>query len=187
MAQMHSGQEVLDSVLREEPADAAKWLARVRLKEEEVPGDFNWRLFAQAAAAAAGRTKKRADALTWARIALSTYDDLLQRATTAGQRFSLLPVLMHLRARLIAKYGPQFGDPVLDLDYLVGYIHANVPLSYDQAVLALSAPTTPNGPTLLTLRRLKNLLSPMRELAQSRSLELPHWLHCWLLLYDDLP
>src|SRR5947209_3363836 len=96
---------ILQELLHQDPAAVQNWIMDIWQGRRQAPDDFNWLGLAQAAAAEA----RASLSLSWARVALSTYDYLSTQSPAYDQNSAMM-----LRAYLIRHMRPRAGEEMLD-------------------------------------------------------------------------
>ena len=98
-------QKLVNQLLKQDPSQVEAWMQRVRSGQEKAPEGFNWLGLAEGAAFNA-RTETD---LTWAKVAISIYEDLANHSKGSDGHSFMLSAL-NLRAYLIVKLGAVPGD-----------------------------------------------------------------------------
>lgn len=159
------------------------WLEGLALGEPVEGEHFNWELLAFTAAARAHEERS----LSWARMALSVYGALAERAPSRERQAFMLSI-MNLRASMIREFGHREGDDVLDSEIIVAWFQqmATLPVEEVARAAAQDLHTLPIE-TLRKLRDLKNALNVVSLLSEVGATPLPREWETWLQLRPRLP
>ncbi|MCE9668453.1 hypothetical protein LY474_11585 [Myxococcus stipitatus] len=180
---MGTAPDTMTTVLEWPSVDVEAWLQR-HVIGEPVDGEFfNWEVFAFTLAARAGDAKDKVQA----RMALQVYETLANNAASSisrSYRFSA----MNLRARMMGELGALAGDPILDPEVVVQWVHDCTRLSLDEAT-RLASMDLRDLPidTVRALRDIKNALTVLSHIEETPRVRDDVELQAWLRLRTRLP
>lgn len=179
--------DTLQDVLLRPPAEIMAWLDSVRRGEISVSPGFNWLGLAEAAGADAIRSGDENESLTWGEVAIGVYDTLRRQAESESAARSLLLSTMNLRAHLIMRFGSGPAGSVRDPDLVLALFRLNTPIESHSTAARLVQQTPLSMEEMRSLRFLKNLLGPLRLLAQHGYIDHASDMDAWLGLKNRLP
>jgi hypothetical protein len=174
--------ELLNQLLQQKPAQVEAWLQNVRSGQENMPEGFNWLGLAESAAFNA---RSEAD-LTWAKVAISIYEELANRSNDSD-RHSFMLSSLNLRAYMVARLGVIPGDAILDSDKIIHYFLSTLKFPYEWVEKKVSNWTRLELEDIKELRRIKNYLGVIRFLMESGKHDCNPKLKNWLSLQEKLP
>lgn len=130
--------KLLTHLLREKPENICYWVKNVEAHLSMVPDNFNWLGLAEGAVCEAetlanNNPESFEQALLWAKVAVISYEYMLNYLGNRYDRFSLENSLMLLRSFFILKVGPVEKDPVLGTEQIVHWFFQD--LLYSQQEL----------------------------------------------------
>ena len=170
------------------PAKVQSWLDSVWARRQGLPAAFNWLLLAQHAAQLA----RWNDDLDWARVSTRVYD-WLHRVDLDGYDESS----MTLRAYFINKHGAVIGDSLLDPGVILKWFYESLSIGFSEAEVdietcnELIAKGKIQDPGVFqrcrNLRSIKNKLSIIALLVESKSIRPDEDLSRWLDIRTKLP
>jgi hypothetical protein len=190
-------------LLCKQPIEIQGWLHRVWSGEITPPQHFNWLVLAEVAGTYAQRNfvlrpeeASAEESLKWAEISISVYERLAQEAKDG---FSFETSGMVLRAFLITKLGVKFGHPILDPSVIFAWVRKGLALPIIEVRqrakdwkerLATGLATSASNSSvqeLVSLRRIKIRLYPVKLLTENGCLQPDDEITDWLSLHSLLP
>lgn len=174
--------QLLNYLVQQDPTEVQNWLEPVLQNRLEIPVHFNWLGLAEAASL---NSRVKND-LNWAKVAVHIYEHLEQTASSR-EKMALSLSSMNLRAFFIKRFGVVPEDTVLDLNRLVRWFMAGLPLSIDHATEQADQWTELSIERIRALRDIKNQLAVFEQLTSSDLLENYPELNNWLKLKNKLP
>jgi hypothetical protein len=181
---METKSDLFEAILKWSPPEVEAWLDEHSIGEPVRGESFNWDVFAFTAAARAREERS----LSWARIALRVYENLVDCSTDRSAR-SFLFSAMNLRAWMIRELGVREGDAVLDPEAIVAWFLQSASLPIEEALELVSPLDLRAIPQekLLALRDIKNALNVIALLSGTGVAEKHPELANWLRIRRDLP
>jgi hypothetical protein len=174
--------ELLSYLTQQEPLQVQSWLKQVLQNQLKIPDHFNWLGLAEMASLKARVNND----LNWAKVAVHIYDHLEQTAE-AREKIALSLSSMNLRAYFIKRFGVIHEDSVLDLNRLIYWFVAGLPLTINQAIEKAEHWTELSIEEIRELRDIKNQLAVFEQLTSNKLLENHLELNNWLKLKSKLP
>jgi hypothetical protein len=180
------------------PEHLMAWIVRLRNGEQPIPSKFNWPRLANFVTDRTFRTDLTSGVDTrWLPVAAAVLDFIVTLAEN-GERASRDIAAMMLRARAIGLLGAVQSDPILDPEVIRLWFVRSLPMSLDEALarsqqLRLMEPSQREvllveQPSLLRdLRRLKNRLMVVEQMARVSDLLLDPNIEAWLAARSQLP
>jgi len=176
----------VDTLLEQDPNSVYHWIRQIQTGRRSAPEDFHWLGLVEAATSQATFRHNLIDQqdLMWALVALAAYQILIDHT---GQHDSWELSMMHLRALLIRRYRSLPRNVLLDIDQIVNWFWARLPISFDEAQQKVNQLKTLPADDLLDLRRIKNRLAVLIPLVDDHKLQPDTQLQRWLGLREHLP
>lgn len=172
----------LQELLQQSPVEVLNWLHEVEKGHQQVPLNFNWLGLAEAASFEA-RSQKN---LTWAEVAITVYQRLVDKTDTEHQA-GLISSMMHLKAFMITQLGVVHNNTVLDPDYIVQWFFDSLPYNYEQTKQKAAYWRTLTIQDIKALKLIKSRLSVIASLVDNHKIHPDTELQAWLSLQKDLP
>jgi hypothetical protein len=192
-------------------------MQNIKMDSSLIPEGFNWLGLAEGTVFRAETTANNGpelleQALLWARIAVLTYEYMLEHCKDQYSQISLENSLMWLRTFFIIKLGSVKSDPLLGIEQIVQWFFRDLPYSRQDLIelskiwqkikgqplvlkqLSEKGSITVAGRVfhnniLREMRLIKNKLKILKALSGNKSLPLAQdkELQSWILLWDQLP
>jgi hypothetical protein len=181
------------------PEQLHKWIVRLKSGDEPIPQEFNWAALAEYVddrlfhSADQGVVDKK-----WLVPAVAVHDFIVTLSTDHYERESREVASMMIRAKAMRLVGLVPGDPVLDGEIIRDWFEQSLGISLDEARSKVREWRTMTASqregvlleereVLRRLRRVKNRLAVIEELARAPTFVADDRLRAWLAARDELP